>query len=197
MAVGAHAYRRTIERRAVASTKSQRQKRKKTNGTPEKDYMISVNQTPGGYKSPIRATCGKSTMASEPARARLLWAILSLVLPVAFGHITACRSSALASAVAIHFAMKCSAPCSAVLRYFPPSWAAVVVHWLALMPIALRSPRKHPIHSIPCPPHSPRPPPILQTSRTSAVSYPPRAPQIPRTKSISCVKSPRCSHFQS
>ena len=34
-------------------------------------------------------------MASEPARARLLWAILPLVLPVTFGHTTACRSPAL------------------------------------------------------------------------------------------------------
>ena len=49
-------------------------------------------------------------MASEPARARLLWAILSLVLPVTFG--TVCRSPALALAAAIHFAMKCSASCS-------------------------------------------------------------------------------------
>ena len=33
-------------------------------------------------------------MASEAARARLLWPILSLVLPVTFGHTTACRSPA-------------------------------------------------------------------------------------------------------
>ena len=39
--------------------------------------------------------------------------------------------------------------------------------------------------------------PFLQTSRTSAVSYPPCAPQIPHTRSTSCVKSPRCSHFPS
>ena len=59
----------------------------------------------------------------EPA---LLWAILSLILPVTFGHTTACRSSALVFSAVIHFAMKCSAPCSAVLRYSPSSWAAVV-----------------------------------------------------------------------
>ena len=34
-------------------------------------------------------------MAREPGRTRLLWAILSLVLPVTFGHTTACRSPAL------------------------------------------------------------------------------------------------------
>ena len=49
----------------------------------------------------------------------------------------------------------------------------------------------------PGPPHSPRPPPFLLTSRTSAVSYPPCVPQIPQTRSASCVKSPRCSHFPS
>ena len=69
-----------------------------------------------------------------------------LVLPVAFGHTTACRSPAMVFSAAIHFAMKCSAPCSAVLRHSPSSWAAVV-HWSALMPKGLRSSRKHSIHS--------------------------------------------------
>ena len=49
-----------------------------------------------------------SSDASEPARARLLWAILFLVLPVTFRRTTACRSLALAFSAAIHFAMKCS-----------------------------------------------------------------------------------------
>ena len=48
---------------------------------------------------------------------------------------------------AINFAMKCSAPCSTVLRHFPPSYWAAVFHWSALMPKALKSSRKHPIHS--------------------------------------------------
>ena len=68
-------------------------------------------------------------MASEPARARLIWNIPFLVLPVTFGHATACRGPALAFSAAIHFVMKSSAPCSAVLRHSPSSWAAVV-HWL-------------------------------------------------------------------
>ena len=72
--------------------------------------------------------------------------ILSLVLPVTFGYNTACRSPALDFSAAIRFAMKRSAPCSAVLCHPPSSWAAVV-HWSALMPNALRSSRKHPIHS--------------------------------------------------
>ena len=63
---------------------------------------------PNARRIQVRATCGWSTMVSEPARARLLWAILSLVLPVTFGHTTGCRSPALASSAAIHFAMKCS-----------------------------------------------------------------------------------------
>ena len=41
---------------------------------------------PNARRAQVRATCGQSTRASEPARARLLWDILSLVLPVTFGH---------------------------------------------------------------------------------------------------------------
>ena len=84
-------------------------------------------------------------MASKPARARSLWAIPSLVLPATFGRTTACRSPALALSAAIHYAMKRPAPCSAVLRHSPSSWAAVV-RWSALVPKALRSSRKHLIH---------------------------------------------------
>ena len=65
---------------------------------------------PNARRAQVRATCGQSTRASEPARARLLWAILSLVLPVTFGHTTACRSPALFFSAAIHFAMKCRRP---------------------------------------------------------------------------------------
>ena len=90
-------------------------------------------------------------MASEPARKRLLWAILSLILPVTFAHTTACRSSALTFSAAIYFAIKRSAPCTAVLRHSPSSWAAVAQR-SALMPKTLRSSGKHPIHSVSCPP---------------------------------------------
>ena len=55
-------------------------------------------------------------------------------------------SPALAFSIAINFAMKRPAPCSTVVRHSPPSWAAVV-HWSALISKALRSFRKHPIHS--------------------------------------------------
>ena len=135
-------------------------------------------------------------MAGKPARARLLWAILSLILPVTFGHTTACRSPALALSAVTYFATKSSAPCSTVLRHSLSSWTAVV-HWSALMPKALRSSRKHPIHYFSCPSRSPRSPPVLRISHTSAVSYPPRALQTPRTRSTSCLKLPRCSHFPS
>ena len=114
---------------------------------------------PNARGAQVRATCGQSTRASEPARARLLWAILSLVLPVTFGHTTACRSPALVFSATIHYAMKCSVLCSAVLRHSPSSWAAVV-HWSALMPKALRSSRKHPIHSFSWPPTQSAPPTI-------------------------------------
>ena len=60
--------------------------------------------------------------------------------------------------------MKCSAPCFAVLRYSPSSWAAVV-HWSALTPKALRSSRKHLIHSFSWPPTQPAPPTISPTTQ--------------------------------
>ena len=53
VAIGAPAYRRTIERRAAASTKAKietKTKQSKTNVTLEEDVMTSANQTPGGYK---------------------------------------------------------------------------------------------------------------------------------------------------
>ena len=74
---------------------------------------------PNARRIQVCAACGWSTRASKPARVRLLWAILSLVLPVRFS-----------------------------------SWDAVV-HWLALMPKALRSSRKYPIHSFSWPPTQP------------------------------------------
>ena len=98
-------------------------------------------------------------MASEPARARLLWAILSLVLPITFGHTTACRSPALIFPAVINFAMKRSAPYSAVLRHSLSSWAAVV-HRSALIPKALKSSRKHLIHPFSWLPTQPAPPTI-------------------------------------
>ena len=87
----------------------------------------------------------------------MLWDILRLALPVTFRHNTARRSLALEFSAAIHFAMKRSAPCSAVLRHSPLSWATVV-HWSALIPKALRSSRKHPVHSFFRPPKQPAPP---------------------------------------
>ena len=179
-----------IERRLNEGSQLQRKhktktKQNKTKVTPrERRHDICK---PNARRIQVRATCGYSTRASDPARADLLWAILSLVLPVTFEHTTACRSPALASSAAIHFAMECSAPYSAVLCHPPSSWAAVV-HWSALMPKALRSSRKHPIHSFSWPPYSP--PPTLRTSRTSGVSYPPCAPQIPQTRSASCSCEP-------
>ena len=102
----------------------------------------------------VRATCDLSTMASKSARAPSLRAILSLAFPVTFGHITACRTQALTFSATIYFTMKRSDPCSAVLRYSPSSWAAVA-HRSALIPKALRSSRRHPIHSFSCPPTQP------------------------------------------
>ena len=117
--------------------------------------MASANQIPGGYKfAPLVASQIWRANQHEPV---CIWAILSLVLRVTFGHTTACRSLALASSAVIHFTMKYFAPCSAVLRHSPSSWAAVV-HWSALMPKALRSSRKHRIHSFSWPSTQPAPP---------------------------------------
>ena len=96
-------------------------------------------------------------MASEPARARLHWAIRSLVLLVTFGHTTACRSPALVFSAAINFAIKRSALRGTVLCHPPSSWAAFV-HQSALIPKVLRSSRKHPIHFFSWPPRQPAPP---------------------------------------
>ena len=97
-----------------------------------------------------------------------------------FGHTTACRSLALTFSAAIYFAMKCSAPCAAVLSHSLSSWVALtfsaaiyfamrcsapcaavlshslsswvaVFYWSALISKALRLSRKYPIHSSSCP----------------------------------------------
>ena len=106
--------------RSEKRTQTVVKKQNETNETPEK------NNTTPAWRIQVRTACGQSTMASEPAGARLLWAILYLVLPVTFGHTNACRNPALVFSAAIHFATKHSAPCSAVLRRSHPSWAAVV-----------------------------------------------------------------------
>ena len=122
--------------------------------------MTSANQTPGGYKfaPPVASQQGKGQRTSTSP---LALGILFLALPVTFGHTTVivCRSPAFVFSAAIHFTMKCSAPCSAVLRHSPSSWAAVV-RWSALMPKALRSTRKHPTHNplFFLPPHTARAP---------------------------------------
>ena len=85
-------------------------------------------------------------MASEPARTRLLWDILSLVLPVTFGHTTACRGPALTFSA-------CSGPAS-TLFLAPP-----------------RSPRPPPVlrgsrtSAVSCPPCAPK------ISRTGSTCY--------------------------
>ena len=142
----------------AASMKTKIQKRNKTkqiknNVTPEKYKKASTNQkTPGEYNfAPLMTN--KLWRANQT---RLLWAILSWVLPGTSGHTTAFRNPALILSAAIYFAIKRSAPCSAILRHSSSSWAAVV-HWSALIPEALKSLRKHLIHPFPYTPRSPRP----------------------------------------
>ena len=115
---------------------------------------------------------------SEPARARLLWAILSSVPPVTLGHTTSCHSRAQTFFSSIHFAIKRPI----MLRYSPPSWAAVG-HWSTLIQNVLRSSRKHPIHSfswtltLPASPtsHALRQSPSLHARLKSRQNDPPRA----------------------
>ena len=104
MATGAHAYRKMIGRSAAALTKANGRKQNKMKQTSRRRKTTRHLQT-----THIRATCGLPTMASEPARTRLLQAILTLVLLVTYKHATACRSPALVFSAAIHFAMKRSA----------------------------------------------------------------------------------------
>ena len=63
---------------------------------------------------------------------------------------TACGSPALTFSATIHFTMKRSAPCAAVLCHSLSSWTAVI-HWSALIPKARMSSRRRPIYSFPCP----------------------------------------------
>ena len=115
--------------------------------------MTSANQTLGQYK--VAPLVANQLWGANQNKPDLFWAILSLVLPVTVGHTTACHRPALAFSAAIHFTMKRSAPCSAVLRHSPSSWAAVV-HWSALIPKALSSFRKHPISLFFMPTHAVR-----------------------------------------
>ena len=119
--------------------------------------MTSANQTPGGHKfAPLVASQHGRANQDEracfglyspwPFQSRLGIPLHAVVQPCFFQQM-------------VHFAMKSSAPCSAVLRHSPSSWAAVI-HWSALMPKALRSSRKHPIHSFSWPPTQPAPPTI-------------------------------------
>ena len=97
----------------------------------------------------------------------MLWATLSWVLPVTFGHDSAYRNAALA----LFFVMKSSAPCFVFLCHSPSSWVAIV-HLSGSMPKTLRSSRRHPVHSFSCPPAETEPPTSSRTSRASAVSCP-------------------------
>ena len=137
--------------------------------------MISAKQTPAGYKFAPFVASQLENKGERTSTGPLALGYPALGPSRHVGHTIACRSPALAFSAAIHFAMKCSAPCSAVLRHSPSSWA-IFVHWSVLMPKALRLSRKHLIHSFSCPTTQLTPPPILRTSRTSAVSYPPCAP---------------------
>ena len=114
----------------------------------------------------------------------ILFLIRFIILPFDAVHILRfacqfCMPKSSPCSVAITFTNNRSAPCSAVLRHSPSSWAPVV-HWSTLIPKALRSSRKHPIHfSFLCPPAQPAQsaPSGQRTSRTPAVSCPSCAPQ--------------------
>ena len=117
--VGAHAYqeRRSIERRAAASVKAKKNenetKQNKRN-IIERQHDIRPEDT--SLRHLWLVNYGNQTSTSPLALGYPL-----LGLPRHLRHTTACRSPALAFSSAIHFAMKRSAPCSAVLRHSPSS----------------------------------------------------------------------------
>ena len=77
--------RRTREKTDADSMQQAEQREKHVTPDQRKAIWHRQTKTPGGIQ--VRAPCGLSTiMASETARARLHWAIISVVLPVTFGH---------------------------------------------------------------------------------------------------------------
>ena len=154
---------------------------KQNQAKPEKDVMASANQTPGGYRfAPL--------VASQPGRA-------NQHEPAWFGLSSPWSFPSSRSGIPLHAVVKPwlplqrsrSAPFSLVLGCSRP----LVGVDADISEVVQETPHLLFILA----PHTGRAPPVLQTSRTSAVSYPPCAPQIPQTRSASCVKSPRCSHF--
>ena len=168
--------------------------RNKTKVTPEKDVMTSANQTPRGYKfAPLVASQQGRANQHEPICFRLPspWSFLSR------------------SGIGVHAVVQPRLPLQRSISPWnvpplDPPFCAIAPRPGLQSSTGRRWCRKlwgrpgnTPSTLFPGPPHSPRPPPFLRISRTLAVSYPPCAPQIPQTRSASCVKSPRCSHFPS
>ena len=135
-----NAYRRTFERRVAASVKAkiriiQNFKQNKRN-TRERRHNTCK---PNARRIRVRATCDSSTMTIEPAQARLLWDILSLVLPVTFGY-TGLLYAVVQSWLSLRrsiwsFATKRSVP---RFRHSAPFSLVLLgcsrLHWSALMP---------------------------------------------------------------
>ena len=116
MAVGAHAYRRTIERRAPASMKTKRrrkQNKQNKRNARERQYDIRPEDTSSRHLWLINYGEGTSTS------------------PLALGYPLLGPSHYVWAYYCI------STPCSVVLRHSPSFWA-VIVHWSALMPKALK-----------------------------------------------------------
>ena len=118
--------------------------------------MASANQTPGGQKfAPLVANQQGRANQHEPA-------CFGLSFPWPFPSHSGIPLHAIVQPwFLLHypFCHEMFRPLFAVLRHSPSSWAAVV-HWSALMPKALRSSKKPPIHSFAWPPTQPAPPTI-------------------------------------
>ena len=145
MAIGARAYRRTIERRAAASLNAKIRKQNKRIARERHQGICKPEKRPKDTSSchSRLINYGEQTNTSTLA---LCYPLLVFYPP----HSGLFLLHAVVQPLRLHFAMKCSALYSAVLRHSPSSWAAVV-HWLVLIPKVLGSSRKVHAHSYSCP----------------------------------------------
>ena len=150
VAARAHAYRRTIERRAADSMKAKM--------TITKKKTREEGRRQDDIDTPEDISLHHLWLINYGERTRKSTLALGYPLLGPFGHSTTCRSPALTFTAAINFAMKRSTPCSDALRHSPSFWAALV-QWSALILKA----SSEVVQGTPHPLFFLRPPPIFGT----------------------------------